>query len=891
MARPHPPGSTPWQVVNWRSGMPALWYAVMNPSIEMRSPAPTWCCRGLLGLLVTWATPCVAEEATSQVVEVVGVRASVGAARDLKRARDEVSDSIVADDIDKLPDISVAEALQRIAGVQIARDRGEGSGVVVRGLTQFETTMDGREVFTAGAGRTLDFTGMASELVSGIDVIKTASADRIEGGIAGQVDLRTRRPFDFARDTLAATVRAVRSTFADNTDTQFSCLATKRLAIGGGELGLLAAFAHQPRPWREDQKSVGTPTNRSDLVPGMTVVAPGGTSETTSIGQRDRTAAQFALQWRPDHAWELYAQASDEHLVTTQDSYQINVGASSTFDPSSVVLFPGTQDVERVTWTNAPISVLSFARDTSERTRLAAVGGQWQGERTRVRADVSRTTSTSSLFFSGPFFAGTAARFTQDLSTPVPSSSVAGTDLLAPASFAYTGVAYRVQPFGGALDAARLDIERRVELGWLRAVSAGLRWASHVASDESGLVFGDVSLNGPSVADLPGLVVPNPYSNFLPGSTAPSLSQFLVGNLAQARDPTALRAAFGITTPLPVAGNPLGLWRIDEQTRSGYLMADVGAFDDRLGGNLGLRVTGTRESVDGNESVPGSSDLLPIAQASRYVDALPSLNLHYALAPDLLARFAASRTITRPNFDQLSPSLTLVPNSVDPSLNQGSAGNPALQPIRSSGFDLALETYDAATTSLAFFYRHVDGFVTTVSAPETYDGATYQVSRPHNSLPADVRGLEAAYQQFYTNLPGWLGGLGLQVNATFVTSRTPNAAIGGNVPLSNLSRISANVIGMYERGPLSLRVAWNWRDRYLSGVTQVVGVGALPNVVQGYGWLDASLAWRIDERLTLRIEGSNLLDTLRRSTWGTPTRPQSVWLDGRQVALALALRL
>lgn len=868
---------------------------MMKPSVEMRYPARPGRHAtqrgGLWGLFALFAAPCAAEEPPSQVVEVVGVRASAGAARDLKRARDEVSDSIVAADIDKLPDTSVAEALQRITGVQIARDRGEGSGVVVRGLTQFETTMDGREVFTAGAGRTLDFTGMASELVSGIDLIKTASAERIEGGIAGQVDLRTRRPFDFAHDTVAATVRTVRSTLADRADTQFSCLATKRLAIGGGELGLLAAFAHQPRPWREDQKSVGTPTNRGDLVPGMTVVAPSGTSETTSIGQRDRTAAQFALQWRPGRAWELYAQASDEHLVTTQDSYQINVGASSTFDSSSVALFPGTRDVERVTWTNAPISVLSFARDTSERTRMAAVGGQWQGGRTTVRADLSRTTSTSSLFFSGPFFGGTAARFTQDLSTPVPSSSVVGINLLAPASFTYTGVAYRVQPFGGALDAERLDIERRVDLGWMRAVSAGLRWSSHVASDESGLVFGDVSLKGPSVAELPGLVVPNPYSNFLPGSTAPSLRQFLVGNLAQARDPTALRAAFGIATPLPTAGNPLGLWRIDERTRSGYLKADVGAFDDRLGGNLGLRVTGTRESVEGNQNVPGSSDLRPIAQSTRYVDALPSLNLHYALAPDLLTRFAASRTITRPNFDQLSPSLTLVPNSVDPSLNQGSAGNPALKPIRSSGVDVAFEAYGVATTSLAFFYRHVDGFVTTVSAPETYDGATYQVSRPHNSLPADVRGVEAAYQQFYTNLPDWLGGLGLQANATFVTSRIPNAAIGGNVPLSNLSRVSANVVGMYERGPLSLRAAWNWRDRYLSGVTQVVGVGALPNVVQGYGWLDASLAWRIDERLTFRIEGSNLLNTLRHSTWGTPTRPQSAWLDGRQVTLAFALRL
>jgi len=95
-----------------------------------------------------------------------------------------------------------------------------------------------------------------------------------------------------------------------------------------------------------------------------------------------------------------------------------------------------------------------------------------------------------------------------------------------------------------------------------------------------------------------------------------------------------------------------------------------------------------------------------------------------------------------------------------------------------------------------------------------------------------------------TALPGWLGGLGLQANATLVSSRTPNAAVGGSVPLSNLSRTSANIIGIYDRGPLALRVAWNWRDRYLSGVTQVVGVG-----------------------------------------------PQSAWENGRQFGIALALKV
>ena len=389
----------------------------------------------------------------------MGIRASADAAATLKKQRDEVSDAIVADDIDKLPDASVAEALQRVPGVQIARDRGEGATVVVRGLGQVETTVDGREVFSAGTGRTLDFASMASALVAGVDVYKTPSADRIEGGMAGQVDLRTRRPFDFRHGALEVTARALRAPLAAGSAIQFSGVASTRLPLASGELGLLAAIAVEPRPWREDQKSVGTPASRNDVLPGTPVVAPGGTSETTSIGRRDRDTAQLAVQWRPTAEWDVLLQASDTRLTTRQDSYQINVGASKTFDPASVVLFPGTTDVERITWTDAPISVLSFARDTAERTRQVAASGQWKRGGTVVSGDLSRTTSRSSLFFSGPFFGGSAARFTQDLSTGIPSSIVEGTDLLAPATFAYTGVAYRVQPFGGEIALFDGDIE------------------------------------------------------------------------------------------------------------------------------------------------------------------------------------------------------------------------------------------------------------------------------------------------------------------------------------------------------------------------------------------------------------------------------------------------
>ncbi|MEP6503400.1 MAG: TonB-dependent receptor [Betaproteobacteria bacterium] len=865
---------------------------------------PTLGARGLLCLLATAAQAqqaapeppagAVPVDRTVQSVVVVGVRASLISAQALKRERLDIVDSVVADDIGKLPDVSVTEALQRVTGVQIARDRGEGTGVVIRGLTQIETTLDGREVFTAGAGRAIDFSTVAAELVAGIDVYKSSSASRIEGGVGGQIDLRTRRPFDFAGSSVAGSMRAVHGDLVGRTRMQYSGLASQRWGLGGGgEIGALIALSRQVRPWREDLKGTGNPAPRTDLVPGTTVVAPSSTSETTSLGERERKAVQAVLQWRVWQGLDLYTEASFVQLHTAQDSYQINAGASTTFEAGSVALFPGTNDLRHITWTNSPVSVLSFARDTVDRTRQVAAGGRWEHDRLSIKADVSRTTSFDNLFFSGPFFAGTAARFTQDLSSSVPSTSLGGTDLLDPATFHYTGVAYRARPFDGSLTAAQLDGELALDAGWIRSLSAGLRVARREADDARGLIFADAPVTGVSVADKPGYVLPTPITDFLAGTGATSIANYLIGNLAQARDPVALRAAFGIDAPIPTAGAPLGLWRIAETTQSTYGMATIAALDDRLDGNAGLRVVRTREAVGGNQTVPGTGTVAPLNLQTTRVDYLPSLNLRYALGGGQYVRAAASRTLTRQNFDQLSPSLTLVPNPINPSLNQGGAGNPALRPIRADSVDLAFETYADRSTSASVtaFYKHVDGFVTPVSKPETYGGVTYQVTRPQNSNAADIKGLEVGYQQFYTGLPGPWGGLGLQANATWVDSQTPGGVLGGKVPLANLSKYSANVIGMYERGPVSVRIAYNWRDRFLSGVVNVVGVGALPVYTRAYGWLDASVVYRFTDHVSLTLAGGNLLNTARRSYFGVTTRPQSATVNDVQVSAALSLRL
>ena len=135
---------------------------------------------------------------TLDTVVVTGMKSSLMKAQDRKRNADQVVDSIVADDIGKLPDANVAEALQRIAGVQISRNRGEGDRVQVRGLSQTISLLNGRSIFTAGKERGLSLQDVPSEMLAGADVFKTPTADQVEGGIGGVIDLRTRRPFDFS---------------------------------------------------------------------------------------------------------------------------------------------------------------------------------------------------------------------------------------------------------------------------------------------------------------------------------------------------------------------------------------------------------------------------------------------------------------------------------------------------------------------------------------------------------------------------------------------------------------------------------------------------------------------------------------------------------------------
>ena len=202
--------------------------------------------------------PDVSDVGEVDTIVVQGIRQAAEAAADLKRNADTVVDSLVASDVSSLPDLSVAEALQRVPGVTVSRfatgrasggavgsdfPSPEGSGNLIRGLSFVRSEFNGRDSFTANGGRALDFATVPPELIGAVDVFKNQSADLIEGGIGGTINLRTLEPFD--RDGLTAVVTGD-MTYTDLREEwapQYSAILGNRWDTGGGEFGLLVSVS------------------------------------------------------------------------------------------------------------------------------------------------------------------------------------------------------------------------------------------------------------------------------------------------------------------------------------------------------------------------------------------------------------------------------------------------------------------------------------------------------------------------------------------------------------------------------------------------------------------------------------------------------------------------
>jgi iron complex outermembrane recepter protein len=285
-----------------------------------------------------------AEEDVEEVVVVGSMRDALGSAQEIKRNAATVVESITAKDLGSFPDTSVAEALQRVAGITVNRFAASGdtahfsaepSGVVVRGLNQVRTEFNGRDSFSANSSRGLSWSDVSSELMAGVDTYKNQMAELIEGGIAGSVNMRTRVPFDSEGQAVALTLKGDYSELAEEFSPKVSGLYSNRWETGVGEFGLLGNFAYvEERTLSQGNQLYrmnrftdiynagvggdGTAVNGVDSF----VYIPAAVSFRDNFFERERNGIALAAQWKDtdevflatlqynrsqyDNAWEEY---------------------------------------------------------------------------------------------------------------------------------------------------------------------------------------------------------------------------------------------------------------------------------------------------------------------------------------------------------------------------------------------------------------------------------------------------------------------------------------------------------------------------------------------------------------------------------------------------------
>lgn len=885
-------------------------------------------------------------------IVVTGVRESLRSAAALKRNADQIVDSVQAQDIGKLPDANTTEALQRITGVQIQRRYGEGAtdfdhrtqpAITVRGLTQVQNFLDGRAVYSASGGRAFDLEGVPPELLSGIDVYKNAPANIIEGGVGGAVNLRTRKPFDSPGQVISATIRGNYYDRIDKPGYAVSGLYSNRFQAGDGEIGVLINAVYSKSRYRQDGLLIGP---FAEAQPGSIAGAPAnaqipyGPEIYDDSGDRKRLGVAGAIQWKPSDALLVTAQAQvTKYWFNRTGAYFYDYNnRSNVYGPDNKVISYGTAPAPGAAFTfnnegyatSGTLYPQTFETGRYDQqlwsgSKNFTLNAAWKPtERLKVNLDAQYLTSYYNADRNGHVLSLYNRSGQDALSAPHPVSvdfdlrgkyprwDVREQGVLNnPANYTTPYIADSLQRNDADTWAFAGDIEYDVEGGLLKKLRAGARYADN-SIDLRGTWHGvcvtslgaDPNCGAPTGTPLvplsknPQLSMPGPSKNWFDGNTVKGgllYPAFPAGDGVWAQT-KALYALLGAQTQ--DSFKPGDLNSQTEKTYTGWAIADYGfelggiAFD----GGVGVRVVKTKTTSIGTQfNNDGTS--APISVSKDYTKALPSFNLRAKLTDSFQMRFAYSKGLARPNFDQLSTNLTLNnPNQINPATGHPSAssGNPQLNPIRSDNFDVTAEWYFAPTGSLTggLFYKKVNGFLASGIVTGVFNGTTYDITTQVNSGTGTVKGVEIGYNQFFDFLPGPLSGLGLQANYTYVDSSVTNpfALAGKNVsqqlPLEKLSKHSYNIVGLYEKGPVTARVAWTWRSSYLDQ-TQGSGANGIPQYAAPYASLDASVSVNLTKQVAISADVVNLNNRMNRIYIGTPAAPLRYELNDRRFGLSL----
>lgn len=870
--------------------------------------------------------PAAGTEATEMTtVNVVGIRGSLKQALDTKRDADAIIDVVTAEDVGKFPATNVAEAITIIPGVTIDKAFGQGEKVSILGTDPAlnRTVLNGQTVASADwfitdqPGRTFNYSLLAPQVVSKVEVYKTPEAWLDEGSVGGTVNISTRRPLDLERTTLSGAVSYLyndrigsgdpsvsallgwkndASTFGVVVSAQRSNESIRRDGIesygtvtgenyingrgGGGTLN------NRPMDW-----SVGAPAPvicvdqcADTLLANPDAVGPNSVSAHYFEQQRERDTLSLALQFRPHEKLDIEFNALD--VKAGYDNMSHSMFAFNGNDYNGLMKMTDLTVeggvITKASFQNALVVYDLINRQATVDTDSYDLKATWNDERwfASVHAGTSRATGGTGRQVYGEFL--NWSDYSYDISGDRSLTFSGGNPFLDPSAFQIDGgwagpsgspdnSDWNTGWGGNIVFKPTTDEEKYAQ------VDFGIRFDSPVYQVRFGLkrrehetrqTMGGVSLAavagyGNATADM---FDPRPLpGNYLSGfsGTGDLSERFTIDGWALSDyilsgDWLAPWQTMPQPSTFSHADFVSNTWAVSEDVNAAYVQADYSW--DRLRGNFGVRLVETASDSVGWQCT-ASADCTSTAAANngvhtyesvsvrkKYRNVLPNLNVVFDATDSVVLRGSAAKVIARPNYGDMSNYLWLGPQT-----RTGGGGNPDLDPYESTNLDLSAEWYFAEDAILAAtaFHKDVGNYILYTTRTEQHRNESngqveaFTVSRPENAGNAKVQGVSLAFQQ---NLGA---GFGLLANYTYADAKADN---GDHLPYNSKEQL--NVSPFFENERWSARVTYSWRSKYYTSVDRGNYL-----VTDDYDSLDASINFRINDSLSLGLDGMNLLDS------------------------------
>lgn len=786
-------------------------------------------------------------------VEVVGQRLSQQRSADVKQAADGIVDAVSADDIGRLPDKNAAEALDRLPGISITVDQGEGRYVSIRGIdpTLNNMTIDGVNAGSPESdqgGRLVPLDVISGDLLSRIEVVKVQTPDMDAQGIGGTINIVSKGPFDY-REPLTAQGSMQLGYDSLNDKLPYAAQATLSGLSRDRHWGWLVGGSWQHRDAESRgiyQDNWGTVTDEDT---GVSASLPENTKNTVYGLERERMGANAQLEWRPAERQRLWLRgfysrfSEDEERQRYQYFFHETVadldedGSGSSGDDNRRTQDLRLEEKDKRFANLALGGELGLGRWTAD--AVAQLNDNHQTEPNRVwtwRADVfgpaSWTLNDKGLvdFEPGPVDTTDASLLPFYRYTAQDNETTEDGRILALNLRRDLGDGGSYLKFGGKYTRTR----RHNDASNDRYDPGSAPWT-----------LADFGLDGGSFTNHvdglhpPGMQVDTDAANALIDESLEDPAYFVYD--AESSFTAEYAADYSLT----------------EEIAAGYTM-----FDWRLG-DLSL-IPGVRfedTSVASDAYQLEGETATPTSDSGGYHNWLPALIARYDIA-DWTFRAAYTETLGRPDYDQIAPIAELSGDASEATL---AIGNPNLKARQSRNYDLSAEWYFARGdyVSLSLFYKDIkDQIVSRIDQYSSYDyGGTvydsFEVETYENAESAKLRGAEVAWQQQLGFLPSPWDGLGLAVSYALLDSETHLPDRDDELPLPRQPDWTRSGTLFYQKGPVQLAVTLSQADDYLSGVSDDPETDLY---MSGYGRLDAQASYAIGEHWSIFVQGQNLND-------------------------------